>query len=138
MNNLFTISYEGTKRILLLFLYIALLIFLSPITLGIFFAALFHPFLLFFYKKFKIPYFIIVFITTIAFFYGLYWFIKFIIDSFIIVLPPLQETISGEIFQHPVLKTIMESGLSAIDQVASVTINAVSYTHLTLPTMAVV
>ena len=124
MNNFFTFSYESTRRILLLLLYIALLIFLSPITLGIFFAALFHPFLLFFYKKFKIPYFIVVFVTTIAFFYGLYWFIKFIIDSFIIVLPQLQTTISGDIFQHPVLKTIMEAGLSAIDQIASISINA--------------
>ena len=124
MNNLFTISTETAKKFLLLFLYLAILTFLSPITLGIFFAALFHPFLLFFYQKLKIPYFIVVFVTTIAFFYGLYWFIKFIIDSFIIVLPQIKDTISGEIFQHPVLKTIMEAGLSTIDQIAAVGINA--------------
>ncbi|MFF5994335.1 AI-2E family transporter [Lysinibacillus sp. KU-BSD001] len=124
MNNFFAFSYESTKKFLLLLLYLALLIFLSPITLGIFCATLFYPFLLFFYKKLKIPYVIVVLITTISFFYGLYWLIRFMIDSFMLIFPQLQDMVSSDIFSHPILKALLESGLSAIDQIATISINA--------------
>ncbi len=123
MNNLFNFSYESTKKILLLLLYLLLMIVISPITLGIFFATLFHPFLLFFYKKLHIPYVIVVFLTTISFFYAFYLFIHFIIDSFMIVFPQIQQLVTSDIFSHPVLQSMMEAALSAVDQIASMGIS---------------
>ncbi|KGR83245.1 AI-2E family transporter [Lysinibacillus odysseyi] len=123
MNNLFNFSYESTKKIALLLSYLLLMIVVSPITLGIFFATLFHPFLLFFYKKLRIPYVLVVFFTTISFFYGMYFLVRFIIDSFIIVFPQIQELVNSDIFSHPILQAMMEAALSAVDQIASVGIN---------------
>ncbi len=123
MNNLFNFSYESTKKVALLLLYLLLMIIVSPITLGIFFATLFHPFLLFFYKKLRIPYFLVVFLTTISFFYASYLFIHFIIDSFMVVFPQIRELVNSDIFSHPILQAMMEAALSAVDQIASVGIN---------------
>ncbi|WP_332651106.1 AI-2E family transporter [Lysinibacillus sp. 54212] len=118
MNNIpFSVS-KSTMKILILIGYLLLTIIVSPLSIAIFCAYIVYPFVNFCNKKLKIPFALSVLLISLSFFYLIYVLIHLTLQSSMLLLPLLEDTLVQYTNQQPsnLLSTLFNDALSMADK----------------------
>lgn len=118
MNKIPFFSSKSFVKISLLIGYLLVTIIVSPLSIAIFCAYIVYPFVNFCNKKLKIPFTISVLLISLSFFYLIYILIHVTLQSCILLLPILQDTLVQLTNQQPanLLSTVFNEALSMADK----------------------